>query len=79
MHLRVRDADTNLRISLPLPVGLAAWAVRLARPFLCKRFKQTGLDELIVSLENSVSTERPLYVEVRDDDKGGEHVQVYIG
>jgi hypothetical protein len=78
MHLRVRGADTNLRISLPLPVGLAAWAVRLARPFLCNRFKETGLDELILSLEGNVLAEGPLYVEVRDD-ADGEHVQVYIG
>ena len=83
IHVRVNrgeaadDGPKNIRISFPLPIRLAAWCLRVFAPFIPK-LKDTGVDELILALEESTSPEKPLFVDVHEGE-GGERVQVYIG
>jgi hypothetical protein len=49
----------------------------LVRPFV-PRFKETGLDELLLSLQDNVSHDQPLIIDVNEDDDG-ERIQVVIG
>ncbi len=76
LHVRVRDANTNLRISLPLPLRPAAWLVRFARPWV-PQLKDTALDELLLSLDEVKTDEGILVVDVNEGDQ--ERVQVYYG
>jgi len=65
-------------ISLPLPIKLTAWVIKIARPFV-PQLKDTGVDEVITSLADTLDQDgQPLYVNV-DDDETGEHVQIYVG
>jgi hypothetical protein len=63
-----------VRISMPLPLKLAAWVLGFVRRFVPK-LKETAVDEVIMSLSES---DQPFYVDVTDAEDG-EHVQVYIG
>jgi len=77
VHVRVRGKE-KVTISLPIPIQLTAWAVKIARPFV-PQFKETGVDEVILGLGDALKEgNQPLYVDVNDDESG-EHVQVYIG
>ena len=77
LHVRVTGKE-RVAISFPFPLKLAAWAVKIARPFV-PRLQETGVDEIIMGLDDSLKQGGPpLYVDVSDDEKG-EHVQVYIG
>jgi hypothetical protein len=80
VHVRVTNVDGskhNVNISFPLPLRLSAWALRIASRFVPK-LKDTGVDEMIVALEEGVNGDQPLYVDVQEGDDG-ERVQVYIG
>lgn len=82
LHLRVTNAHGGARsvaISLPLPLGLTAWIVRVVRPFV-PQLKKTGVDETILALGDELGDKdgQPFYIDVQNDE-GGEHVQVYIG
>jgi len=77
VHVRVTGKE-NVTISMPLPIKLTAWVVKVARPFV-PQFKDTGVDEVIMGLGDTLSKDgQPIYVDVNDDESG-EHVQVYIG
>lgn len=76
LHLRVRDEGKQIKISLPLPLRLAAWLVRLSRPWV-PQFRDTAVDELILSLEEMDSEEGILVVQVDEGEE--EQVQVFIG
>ena len=77
VHVRVRGKE-NVSISLPLPIKLTAWVIKIAQPFV-PQFRDTGVDEVIMSMADTLDKDgQPIYVDVHDDDKG-EHVQVYIG
>jgi hypothetical protein len=77
IHVRVRGKE-NVTISIPLPLRLTAWAFKIARPFV-PQLKDTGVDEVIMSLGDTLGKDgQPIYVDVHDEDEG-EHVQVYIG
>jgi hypothetical protein len=77
IHVRVRGKE-NVTISIPLPLRLTAWAFKIARPFV-PQFKDTGVDEVIMSLGDTLGQDgQPIYVDVHDEDEG-EHVQIYIG
>jgi hypothetical protein len=58
-------------------VRLAAWFLRLFSPFIPK-LRDTGVDELILALDETTTPDNPFYVEV-NEGKDGEKVQVYIG
>ena len=61
---------------MPLPLRPAAWLVRLARPFV-PQFRETAVDELILSLAEMDNEEGLLVVDV--DEGEGERVQIYFG
>jgi hypothetical protein len=78
LHVRVAGHDHRVAVSLPLPLKLTAWGIRVARRFVPK-FEETGLDEVIMGLDDATGAGgQPFYVSVTDEDDG-EHVQVYIG
>jgi hypothetical protein len=80
IHLRIRQKPGEkpgmIVISLPLPIGLAAWFIRTFGQFI-PGLKDKHIDELLDAVRDSVSMDTPLYVNV--DDKDGEHVEVFIG
>jgi len=78
LHLRVSEEDgRNVAFSFPLPLTLAAWALRMAQPFV-PQLKDTGVDDLIIALRQGKSRNEPLFIDVEDDEKG-EKVEIYIG
>jgi hypothetical protein len=76
LHVRVRDGEKRINISLPLPLRLAAWGVRIARPWV-PQLQGTAVDELILSLAEADSQEGILAVEVNEG--ADEQVRVYLG
>jgi hypothetical protein len=77
LHVRVTGRE-RVAISFPLPLKLTAWVIKIVRPFV-PQLQDTGVDEIIMGLDDTLKEDGPpLYVDVTDDDKG-EHVQVYIG
>jgi len=80
IHIRITNVDgsrRNIKLSFPLPLRLTAWALKVASRF-SGRLKDTGVDEIVVALNEGLQSDQPLYVDVQDDDDG-ERVQVYIG
>ena len=78
MHLRISEqGKRKMAFSFPLPLGLAAWAVRIARPFV-PQLQHTGVDEVILAVRDSASKGEPLFIDVQDDEDG-ERVELYIG
>ncbi len=82
IHVRVNrdeaeDGPRRIAISLPLPVRIAAWFLKTFGQFIPK-LKDTGVDELILALEETTSPDNPLFVDVHEG-RNGERVQVYIG
>ena len=76
--LRVRQHDgPNVTLALPLPLGLIAWGLRVARPFV-PQLEGTGVDEVILAMREEIRDGHPFVVEVNERE-GGEHVQVYFG
>jgi hypothetical protein len=77
VHVRVRGKE-NVTISVPFPIKLTAWAIKIVKPFV-PQLKDTGVDEVIMGLGDALGKDgQPIYVDVNDEDEG-EHVQVYIG
>lgn len=78
MHLRIsEEGKRKMALSFPLPLSLAAWAVRIAQPF-SPQLQQTGVDDLILALGDSSSHSGPIFIDVQDD-QDGERVEIYIG
>jgi len=78
MHLRISEGGRRkMAFSFPLPLGLAAWAVRIAQPFV-PQLQETGVDDLIIALRDSSGQGEPLFIDVQDEEDG-ERVQIYIG
>jgi len=78
VHIRVkndRPGERNVNISVPLDLGVVA--VRAAEPFV-PQMRNTGVDDVIVSLKNNVKGNQPVIIDVHDDEDG-EHVQVIVG
>ena len=78
VHIRVkndRPGEHNINISVPLDLGVMA--VRVAEPFV-PQMRNTGVDEVIVSMKDNVKKDQPLIIDVNDDEDG-EHVQVIVG
>lgn len=76
LHIRIRG-EQRISLSFPLPLRLTGLILRLVRPYV-PQLEETGLDEVILSLDESLSGEGGFYVDVQDDEEG-ERVQVYIG
>ena len=78
VHVRVREENKRVNISLPLPLRLAALGVRVARPWV-PQLRETAVDEVILSLADmDLEGQEMLVVEV-DDAETGEQVEVRIG
>jgi hypothetical protein len=78
LHLRIsKGGKRKIAFSFPLPLGLAAWGLRIAQPFV-PQLKDTGVDDVIIALRESTTQDAPLFVEVQDDENG-ERVELYIG
>jgi hypothetical protein len=81
LHVRVNTGKDEwprrIALSFPLPVRLTAWALRTFG-WRIPGLRNTGVDELVLALNDTTSSRQPLYVEVNDGDDG-EKVQVYIG
>ena len=76
LHVRIRG-EQRVALSFPLPLRLAGWILRLVRP-CAPQLEKTGLDEVILSLDEGLAGEGGFYVDVQDGE-AGEQVQVYIG
>jgi hypothetical protein len=78
MHLRISEQGRRkMAFSFPVPLGLAAWAIRIAQPFV-PQLRDTGVDEVILAVRDSASRGEPLFIDVQDDNDG-ERVELYIG
>lgn len=78
LHLRISEGGKRrIAFSLPVPLTLAAWAVRLAQPFV-PQLQETAVDDLILALRDNTSGEQPVYLDVQDEE-AGEHVELYFG
>jgi hypothetical protein len=75
LHLRIKDENTNIKISLPLPLSWIRWGIKIARPFVPKLAEVATDDVLDVMAETLL--EDSFSVEVQEVD--GEHVQIYYG
>lgn len=78
VHIRVkndRPGEHNIQISVPLDLGVVA--VRVAEPFI-PQMRNTGVDDVIMSLKDNVRKDQPVIIDVNDDEEG-EHVQVIVG
>ena len=64
-------------ISLPLPLRLAAWFLRLFQDYI-PGLEDTAVDEMLLELEESVSSGAPITIKV-EDGKNGERVEVRLG
>jgi hypothetical protein len=78
LHLRISKAGRReVAFSIPLPLTLVACGLHAAQ-FLVPQLKETGVDDLIIALRDSMTGDEPLFVDVQDEEEG-ERVQVYIG
>jgi hypothetical protein len=81
VHVRVDTGQKSwlrrIAISLPIPLGLAAW---LARAFgrRVPAARQTALDDLLAAMDDTLTSDGPIYIEVNESEKG-ERVQVFVG
>ncbi|MGD1992625.1 MAG: hypothetical protein PVI59_05465 [Anaerolineae bacterium] len=76
--LRVREEDgSKIALALPLPLGPAAWLLRIARPFV-PQLRETGVDQVIEALQEELEDGQPVVIDV-DDQESGDRVQVYFG
>jgi hypothetical protein len=78
VHIRVKHkhpGDRDINLSVPLDLGVMT--VRVAEPFV-PQMKNTGVDDVIVSMKDNVKKDQPLIIDVNDDEDG-EHVQVIVG
>lgn len=76
VHVRVKDADgSKVNISIPLPLRLAGWFLRVFGP-LIPAVKEQKLDFLPEIFDAVSQTRDPIWVDVDDED--GDQVKVYI-
>ncbi|HEY45197.1 MAG: hypothetical protein AMJ88_14720 [Anaerolineae bacterium SM23_ 63] len=81
VHLRVDTGQERwprrIAISLPIPIRLTAWILRIFSHRI-SGFEETGIDELLLALDEGLLSESPIFVEVYEGE-GGEKVEVYLG
>ncbi len=76
IHITDADGRRKFMLDFPIPLPVLAWGVRVARPFV-PEFRDTAVDELILSLHGSSVPGELLLVDVIDDESG-ERVQVKV-
>jgi hypothetical protein len=81
VHVRVDTGQESwprrIAISLPIPIRLTAWILRTFTPKI-NGFEETGIDELLIALDEGLLNDSPIFVEVYEGE-GGEKVEVYLG
>ena len=78
LHLRItEEGSRKIAFSFPLPLPLAAWALRIAQPFV-PELADTGVDELILAMRDSATGDEPIIIDVQDNEEG-ERVQLQLG
>jgi hypothetical protein len=81
IHVRVDTGEEEwprrISISLPIPLGLVAWAVRTFG-WRIPAMQRTVIDDLLVAMDDSSTPDAPIFIDVNEGEKG-ERVQVYIG
>jgi len=81
LHVRVNTGQDEwprrVVVSFPIPIRLAAWGLRTFGHYI-PNLDATDLDDVIIALGKSLTTEDPIYIEV-DNGEGGEYVEVFIG
>jgi hypothetical protein len=79
VHVRVREGKhnrTNVSISVPIPINLAAWGLRRYRAFAPEQYEKVHLDEVMTVMNETLTEDSPLHIVVDDEDDG--HVEVFI-
>lgn len=78
LHINVREPGEHVHLSLPVPLRPAAWALRLARPWV-RQLRETAIDEALLGLADAdIDGQDILVVEV-DDAEEGEQVEIRLG
>lgn len=78
VHVRItHDRKDQRDIKISLPLNPAVFILKIVRPFIPK-LKNTGIDEVLMSLKDNVKRHQPLVVDV-NEGKDGERIQVVIG
>lgn len=68
--------EERIALSFPIPLGLTAWFLRTFGKWI-PNLEQSGIDEIILALEDDNSPDGPVYIEVNGGE--GERVRIYIG
>lgn len=78
VHVRITHDNKDRRdIKISLPLNPAIFILKIIRPFV-PRFKNTAIDELLMSMKDNVNRDQPLVVDVNEAEDG-ERIQVVIG
>lgn len=82
LHVRVQEKDGHrIAISLPLPLGLAGWGIKVAHGFVDTKTRgQLDMAEAFLAAAKDELKQPgagPMTIDVDDED--GDKVQVYIG
>ncbi|MHB8111842.1 MAG: hypothetical protein ACYDHA_00080 [Bellilinea sp.] len=80
LHVRVSEMENgkqkNIRISLPLPLGLVSWFFKLNPSWLPQEMRSKNIGETLSEVNRSISRNEPFFIEVDEEDQ---HVEIYIG
>lgn len=80
LHLRVTDVENgrqkNIRISMPLPLGLASWILNAFPGWLPREVREKHIGEALSEINRSITRDEPFFIEV---DEADQHVEIYIG
>jgi hypothetical protein len=82
IHIRVDTGQESwprrIALSFPIPIRVASWGIRRWGHY-AGSLDATAVDELLLSLEGTLSAENPIHIEVHEDEESGERIQVYLG
>lgn len=80
LHLRVRERKngewTNIRLSFPLPLGLATWVLKMNPKWMPQEMRDHNIGASLEDLDKSITRDQPFYLKVDEDD---EQVEIFIG
>lgn len=76
IHQKPGERPQNINISMPLPLHFSAWFLHTFAHWMPAETRAKHLDEALIMLDQAISSDAPLHVQVDEDD---EQVEVYIG
>ena len=80
LHVRVSETENgkrkNIRISLPLPLGMASWFFKMNPSWLPQEVREKNIGETLREVNRSITRDEPFFIEVDEEDQ---HVEIYIG